>query len=311
MVPERSEQAPWWRVACPAKANLMLSVHGRRVDGFHDLTSVMVALEFGDRLLFRESAGGQDSLLCDDPAVPTGADNLILRAAECFRRATGLGASFEFQLEKRIPMGAGLGGGSSDAVSALRGLNAWAGEPLDRAALLRLAATLGSDCPFFVDAVPALLTGRGEQIEPLPAAIARRLSGQKLLLFGPPFGVATAWAYSRLARSGADYESPEAAGRRLAAFTSGGPVEGLLYNSFEGPVGAKYLAIPALLEELRAGGAACLMSGSGSVCFVWLGAAGASAGLLQRCREAWGPNLFCVESETLGADYACAPRVGG
>lgn len=289
----------------------MLSVHGKRPDGFHNLSSLMVALAFGDRLSFREVEGSRDQLSCLDPGVPTGPENLILRAAESFRRATGLPLCFEFQLDKRIPMGAGLGGGSSDAVATLKGLNAHAGHPLDRTALIELAAELGSDCPFFVDAVPALIEGRGERLTPLPGDVASRLQGRKLLLLGPPFGVNTAWAYQHLAQGGRHYEDAGVARRRLDTFFSGGPVEGLLFNSFEAAVGEKYLALPTLLEALRSQGYPCLMSGSGSVCFVLLGPEGAPADLLQQCRQAWGSELFCVETEVLGADYACAARVFG
>ncbi len=301
--------ASWQTVHCPAKINWMLSVHGKRSDGFHDLTSLMVALAFGDRLSFREVEGSCDQLSCLDPRVPTGPENLILRAAESFRRATGMNRFFEFQLEKRIPMGAGLGGGSSDAVATLKGLNADSGHPLDRAALIELAAELGSDCPFFVEGVPALIEGRGERLTPLPEDVAARLQGRKLLLIGPPFAINTAWAYRHLAQVVRHYEDAGVARRRLDAFFSGGPDAEILFNSFEAAVGEKYLALPALLDALRAQGYPCLMSGSGSVCFVLVGPEGAPTGLQEQCREAWGSDLFCVETEVLGADYACAARV--
>ena len=92
----------------PAKVNLMLSVHGRRPDGFHELTSLMVALKFGDALTVRIRNANEDVLRCSDPAVPSGAENLVLRAASAFRECLGQSVYFEFHLEKRIPMGAGV-----------------------------------------------------------------------------------------------------------------------------------------------------------------------------------------------------------
>ncbi|MFP4156251.1 MAG: 4-(cytidine 5'-diphospho)-2-C-methyl-D-erythritol kinase [Opitutales bacterium] len=296
------DQGGWWRIDCPAKVNLMLSVHGKRPDGFHELTSLMAPLQFGDHLELRECADGPDSLECSDALVPTDTGNLILQAAEAFRRASGLSAPFAFRLKKAIPVGAGLGGGSSDGAATLLALNEWHGRPLSRASLAAMAAELGSDCPFFLDRRPALVGGRGDRIEALPPAIESRLVGQKLLLCHPPFSVETAWAYRRLADSGKHYEPASEARERLDAFFAGGQLGDLLFNSFEQPVGDKYLAIPGLLDVLRGAGASCLMSGSGSACFILLGE-GADAGrLTELCRSCWGEGAFCVETSVIGVE---------
>ncbi|MEM8867990.1 MAG: 4-(cytidine 5'-diphospho)-2-C-methyl-D-erythritol kinase, partial [Verrucomicrobiota bacterium] len=126
----------------PAKVNLCLSVHGKRDDGFHALSSVVAALEFGDVLSVRCAAG--DALECEDPEVPLGPENLILKAAAAFRARLGREEGFHFRLEKRIPMGAGLGGGSSNAALALRGMNSLLGDPLTKDELRELAAAIGS-----------------------------------------------------------------------------------------------------------------------------------------------------------------------
>ncbi len=281
----------------PAKINLMLSVQGPRADGFHTLTSLMAGLRFGDRLKVSLSPGSADSLHCDDAEVPTGDDNLILRAAQLFRRESGVREHFAFDLKKRIPMGAGLGGGSSNAAVALCAMNELAGAPLGQEKLLGMAAVLGSDCPFFIEAQSARVSGRGDVIETLPGSVRQRLSGQRIALFRPPFGVPTAWAYGRLrADAPANYESAEAAEDRMKRFFRGGPLRDLLFNSFEAAVGAKYLAIPCLLEELRALGFACLMSGSGSCCFALLEDGTDLALLKERCEHAWGSDVFFVES---------------
>src|SRR5438552_482615 len=126
----------------PAKINLFLAVTGRRADGFHDLVSVVAPLDFGDELVAelggsrREAGGGkQFTLECDHPEVPVDGANLVLKAAEAFVAATGWSGSVHFRLTKRIPPGAGLGGGSSNAVAALRALNRLAGGLLDEVRL--------------------------------------------------------------------------------------------------------------------------------------------------------------------------------
>lgn len=281
----------------PAKINLMLAVQGPRADGFHTLTSLMAGLRFGDRLKVSLSPRSADSLHCDDAEVPTGDDNLILRAAQLFRRESGVREHFAFDLKKRIPMGAGLGGGSSNAAVALCAMNELAGAPLGQEKLLGMAAVLGSDCPFFIEAQSARVSGRGDVIEPLPDSVRQRLAGQRIALFRPPFGVPTAWAYGRLRADAPDsYEPADAAEGRMERFLAGGSLRDLLFNSFEAAVGAKYLAIPCLLEELRALGFACLMSGSGSCCFALLEDGTDLALLKERCEHAWGSGVFFVES---------------
>jgi 4-diphosphocytidyl-2-C-methyl-D-erythritol kinase len=283
----------------PAKINLMLSVHGQRGDGFHALTSLIVALAFGDRLHVSLKGDGVD-FHCSDPEVPTGEANLIVRAACAFRSRTGIKEGFKFDLDKRIPMGAGLGGGSSNAAVALRAMNELTGRPLDRSDLQDLAADLGSDCPFFIDAVPAKMTGRGDILDPLPQDLAKQLRGRRVLIFRPDFGVNTRWAYRRLIEASPRAYEPEAiASARLNDFASSGELSGLLSNTFEACVGAKYLAIPCLLEELRAEGHLCLMSGSGSCCFALAGNEAEVAAIRSICLSAWGSGLFFIETSIL------------
>ena len=286
-------------VKAPAKVNLMLSVHGPREDGFHALTSLMVALSFGDSLKVSRLQNAQgDQLECDHTSVPTGPENLILKAADLFRQTTGTLDYFHFHLTKRIPIGAGLGGGSSDAVAALKALNELSGAPLEGAALRTLAAGLGSDCPFFVDAVPCWIRGRGEVLEPLDADLRARLSGESLLLFQPEFPIHTAWAYQAMkAQAPESYESVDQADARVYAFEEGGHLFNLLFNSFEPVVGRKYLAIPTLLEKLRSMDIPCLMSGSGSCCFaLGISKTDRRDRLIAFLKEDWGDSVFCVET---------------
>jgi len=244
------------------------------------------------------AGGTKDVLRCSDPMVPLGPENLVLKAAAVFRARLGCAAYFEFNLDKRIPMGAGLGGGSGNAAVALCGMNQLSGEPFSNQVLCELAAQLGSDCPFFIEGQAAWMRGRGEVIEPLATEVAEQLNGTRLVLFGPDFGVETASAYNLLSVRVPDCYEPEAeAVARIERFIESGTLGELLFNSFEDPVGSKYLAISTLLAQLRAAGVECLMSGSGSCCFALLEKNGPDVGQIEGIvREAWGDEVFWVET---------------
>lgn len=281
----------------PAKVNLYLAVTGRRPDGYHELVSVAAPLDFGDTLEAgnrAQRAGDQFSLECDDPAVPRDRSNLVLQAAAAYAAATGWKQGVHFRLTKRIPLGAGLGGGSSNAVAALRALNQLAGGRLEEARLAEIAAALGSDCTLFLQHAPVVLRGRGERVETLAGPAAARLRGRRVLLFKPGFAISTAWAYGRMVQGApGHYRSAAEAEARLAAWRqSDAPAEDLLFNNMEGVAFAKFLALPALLDELHGAGLAVRMSGSGSACFALLGENFETAPVVARIRECWGPAAF-------------------
>src|SRR6478736_5716932 len=290
-------------VFSPAKLNLFLAVTGRRADGFHDLVSVVAPLTFGDELVAevrdgrRELGDGRFSLSCDHPDVPVDGSNLVLKAAEAFAVATGWKGAAHFRLTKRIPVGAGLGGGSSNAAAALRALNRLTGGLLDEAQLAGVAATLGSDCALFLRDAPVVMRGRGERVELLPAQAGARLCGRLVLLFKPSFGISTPWAYQRMIARGSDYVPAAEAERRLAAWIGGkAPAEALLANNMEPAAFEKYLALPLMLQRLRhTFGVTAGMSGSGSACFALLEDAeevAAVASLTRVIRECWGDVTF-------------------
>ncbi len=285
----------------PAKLNLFLAVTGRRADGFHDLVSLVAPVDFGDELEVSARENGF-ALECDDPAVPGDEHNLVLKAARAFALAAGWRGGAHFKLGKRIPVGAGLGGGSSNAVAALRGLNRLAGQPLGEAELAGLAAGLGSDCALFLAGAPVIMRGRGEQIERLTGADRARLTGRRVLIFKPAFGIATPWAYARLAGAPENYLPAAAAEARLAAWCerAEAPLEELLYNNLESAVFEKYLALPVLLAELRERfGLAPRMSGSGSACFALLPDGAPVPSIVAVIREAWGEGAFVAEGRLL------------
>ena len=149
----------------PAKINRELRVGRIRPDGYHEVRSRMVSIDLADRLT-AESAGGLE-LVCDDPAVPRGEENLVVRAARLLAREAGIAARARLTLEKRVPMGGGLGGGSSDAAVALLLLERLWGLGSSRERLDALAADLGSDVPFFLTGGEAEVTGRGEIVTPV------------------------------------------------------------------------------------------------------------------------------------------------
>ena len=298
-------------IFAPAKLNLFLAITGRRADGFHDLVSVAAPVAFGDTLRVETRGEGRGAagfeLVCDDAAVPVDGTNLVLKAAAAFAAATagrgGAVTAATFFLEKRIPMGAGLGGGSSDAVAALRALNALSGGVLGADELAEVAATLGSDCPLFLHGAPVVMRGRGERVEALAEEAAERLRGRRVLIFKPGFGIPTPWAYGKMAANGAAHYLPAAAAEaRLASFAraaaAGEAWEPHLYNNMEAVAFAKYVALPTLLDALRERfGLVGRMSGSGSACFAVLADGTPVATVVEAIRAAWGASTFITETQ--------------
>lgn len=183
-------------VRAPAKINLHLEVLGLRPDGFHELAMLMQSIDLADSLRMRPTADGQISLQCDRADLPTDSSNLVVKAAEMLRARSGfaeLGA--QIVLEKRIPIGAGLAGGSSNGAAALLGLNELWGLGFKSHQLHSMAAELGSDMPFCLDGGTQLCFGRGEQLEALPVNSSQPPA--LLLIKHPEVSVSTPWAYGR------------------------------------------------------------------------------------------------------------------
>ncbi len=199
-------------VLAPAKLNLFLEVLGRRPDGYHEIETVMVAISLCDTLTFRDEPTGAIRLRCSDPALPVGADNLVIRAAERLREATGCRRGAAIELIKAIPAQAGLAGGSSDAAATLAALDRlWdLRTPPER--LDALAAEVGSDVPFFNHVPAAVCRGRGERVEPV--SLSRTYD---FVLVCPPVGVGTADVYRRVVPP----DRPGDAGPVLAALQTG------------------------------------------------------------------------------------------
>lgn len=214
-------------IAAPAKINLYLKVLGRRPDGYHELESVMQKVTLADGLSFLPQTEGI-ALACSDPDLPADEDNLVWRAARLFLDFTGATGGVRIRLEKRIPVAAGLGGGSSDAAAVLVALNRLFGSGLSEEQLADLGLRLGADVPFFVrSASAALARGIGERLTPVAG-----LTSGHLLLVNPGFAVSTRWVYENL------------------ALTSGGnpyilaPESGALTNGNSGPASLDFHVAP-------------------------------------------------------------------
>ncbi len=275
------------------KVNLLLNILGRRPDGFHDLETLMHPVALHDALHF--SRGGSSvALTCSDPRLPTDSRNLVHRAATQFLGEAGIKDGVEIHLEKRIPMEAGLGGGSGNAATTLLGLNELFSQPLGADALLRLAAGLGSDVPFFLQNGPAIGIGRGEKIEPLSAF--RSLSGAAFLLIHPGFGISTPWAYQQLARFPQALNGQPGRAHRLALLLQESDLATTgreLYNSLEAPALEKYPLLALYQDFLRAEGApAVLMSGSGSTTFAILPSPPAAQTLAEKFKAKFGDSAW-------------------
>jgi 4-diphosphocytidyl-2-C-methyl-D-erythritol kinase len=275
----------------PCKVNLLLNILGKRADGFHELETVMHPVRVFDRLSFARGGHGIQ-LTCSEPHLPTDARNLAYRAAELFLKAARIQDGVRLRLEKKIPLAAGLGGGSGNAATTLLGLNELFGQPLAPEKLHMIAAFLGSDIPFFLQTGPALATGRGEQIQPLEAFPA--LNGAVFLLMHPGFGISTAWAYQQLARFPAALNGQPGRARKLASLlqtTDLGGAGAEFYNSLEPPALGKYPLLALFQEFLRANGAAAaLMSGSGSTTFALVSGQAAAETLAEKFKARFGQN---------------------
>lgn len=252
----------------PCKVNLLLNILGKRPDGFHELETVFHPVNLCDRIRFQRLGHGVQ-LTCNDPRLPTDATNLLHRAATAFLMSALIPEGVRLHLEKRIPMAAGLGGGSGNAATTLLGLNELFGNPLPLTRLHDLAATLGSDVNFFLQAKPALATGRGEKVESLENFPALR--GAHFLLIHPGFGISTPWAYQNLARFPAALNGTPGRARKLISLLQSADLIAAgheFYNSLEAPALEKYPVLALYQEFFREhGAAATLMSGSGSTTF--------------------------------------------
>lgn len=246
----------------PAKINIFLRVVRRRDDGFHDLASLFHVIDLGDDMGFslRSAGSGVDTLACNVEDIPTDSSNLVIKALDLFREKTGAAEHFDVELFKRVPHGAGMGGGSGNAATALWAANELTGRPATTAQLLEWSGEIGSDISVFFSNGAAYCTGRGEIVEDVAPPIPL---STPLLLVKPPIGLSTPEIFKNL-----DLDRRSTADPRdlLSRLYSEGATQELVVNDLEAPAFSKLPQLASLKERLQNEGMydSVFMTGSGS-----------------------------------------------
>lgn len=273
----------------PAKVNLFLDVLGKRPDGYHEIATLMIAVSLYDTLVFEADPSGAIRLECDHPELSTGPDNLVCRAAELLKQRSGKKLGARIRLIKRIPLAAGLAGGSSDAAATLLGLNALWGLGWNKEQLVPLAAELGSDIAFFFSLPAAWCTGRGEVVTPLQLG-----TPLYLVLACPQVGLSTAAVYR-----GVQVPDQPLGGEEIRQAALRGDVEEIgrrLHNRLQEPalkLCPEVGELLALLAQEKPAGQ--LMSGSGTTVFALCRDGRSALDLAVKLRrQAAGQRLFRV-----------------
>lgn len=265
------------RLRANAKINLFLEVLDKRPDGYHNIETVFQSIDLHDVIILRGNSPGTIEVECDNPEVPLDSSNLAYRAAELLSRESGKSYGAQIHIIKRIPVGAGLAGGSTDAAATLVGLNELWGLDYSTEELMRLGSELGADVPFCILGGTALGKGRGDELTQLAS-----FSDVPVVLVKPGFQVSTSWAYTALgnldltrARKSANILTTKMRRRNVSS------IGGELFNIFESVVMGEYPLVGRIKEELiRAGALGALMTGS-------------------------GPTVFALARDTSSARYIC------
>ncbi|MBU0571812.1 MAG: 4-(cytidine 5'-diphospho)-2-C-methyl-D-erythritol kinase [Candidatus Omnitrophica bacterium] len=251
-------------IEAPAKINLYLNILGRRDDGYHEIDTLFEKISIRDTLV-AELAGKKTNIVCRNPDVPTGPDSLLSRVIYLFNEKTGKVYNFTVELEKRIPVSAGMGGGSSDAAALLKAINGLTGFPLKMGDLLEISRELGADVPFFLhEASFAYGRERGDVIREVETSV-----DLWHIIVHPPFKVSTKSIYGRVSRFGLTKNS--GVDKMFTAFLRENNVDGIagnLHNDLQRITLEEFPALMEVLSELKKAGAkGTLMAGSGPAVF--------------------------------------------
>ena len=266
--PHSSHKTLTRELLSPAKINLFLRILGRRPDGYHDLYSLMQGVTLYDEITLEVGGGDSINVSVEVPSgggaggatIPDGEGNIAYRGALEFLKEASIVKSVSIRIKKRIPVGAGLGGGSSNCASVLRGLNELLGAPLEAKVLSEVGARLGSDVPFFLEDGPCIARGRGELLTPVECPRS------SFLLINPGFEVSTKWVYDNLALT--NYEENNTLSNSDESLQVPNNIEGILYNDLEGVTTIRYPQIGGIKDMLlNYGASGALMSGSGPTVF--------------------------------------------
>ena len=245
-----------------AKVNIGLRIVGKRSDGYHDIETILQTIDLSDEIEIEEASRGIE-VVCDTPGIPQGQENLAFAAAKMTLKVAHSTRGVRIEIDKKIPSGGGLGGGSSNAAATIKGLNSLFDLGLDEEKMYEIAKTLGSDVPFFIRGGAALATGRGDRLKHVD--VKRKLN---LVVVFPGFPISTGWAYEK---GNSGLTPPDFDIKILVSALERGDISSLckrLYNSFEEVVFGHY---PDLLDVkkrmLQLGALGALLSGSGSCVF--------------------------------------------
>ena len=275
-------------ISAPAKTNLHLSILGKREDGFHEIDTRMVRLSLADELALSWTVDDRVELSCSDETLPLGEENLAVKAVRALESHTGKQFSISIDLQKNIPSGAGLGGGSSDAAAVLRAINEMGALEISVDDLAKVGAEVGSDVPFFVYNQSCDCRGRGEIVEPVSETLERL----PVVLIKPGFEISATWAYQHLEGS---EEIPEF--NYLPQIC----LWGEMFNSLERPVFEKFVILGEMKNWLLAQKDvhAALLSGSGSTMLAILRTGESGDSLEKRVIERYGESTWTHVGHTL------------
>ncbi len=268
----RGKSANMVKVFAPAKINLFLAVTGKREDGYHELCTVLAKLSIGDSLeIRRKNTSRGISIKCPEFKDLETENNLAWIAVKKWLVTTGEDWGVDLTLTKAIPPMSGLGGGSSDAVSALLAMNELGDEKLSKEEIAELASEIGSDCPSFLEDGLCLAEGRGEIVRNIRHANAQKLIGKKVFLFRPNIGLSTAEVYQGLSHHN-EYSSLDWIHSRLEEWEKNKlSIHELLHNDLESAVFYKHRYFSPLFDQIKKTfGLVPRMSGSGSCCFLFI-----------------------------------------
>ena len=283
------------KIRAPAKVNLRLRVVGKRKDGYHLLDTLMVPVSLYDDIVItkakkdktRQTFSGRLKVTCNHPLVPQGERNLAYKAAALLMRKSGIDLRLRIHIHKRIPVGAGLGGGSSDAAATMVGLNRLLRLRFSTKELEKLSLSLGADVPFFINARPARARGIGERLTPL--GMLRRMW---LVILYPGFPVSTAWVYRKLFLK---LTKPSANTSINSIPGNTNALRKLLVNDLEVVTMSRYPELGLLKNRLtREGAIGTLMSGTGSSVFGVFNSRQKAEKAFRRLRKIDGPKAFLV-----------------
>jgi 4-diphosphocytidyl-2-C-methyl-D-erythritol kinase len=286
------------KIRTPAKINLSLRVVGKRRDGYHLLDTVMVPVSLYDEVEIhkmssatakKRATDGLITLTCNHPLVPLGEKNIAFRAAQLLMQRAGTEQPVHIHIRKRIPVGAGLGGGSTDAAATLVGLNRLLKLRLSEAKLESIALSLGADVPFFIRARPARARGIGERLYPI-----RGLARVWMVIIYPGFPISTAWVFKNYRPK---LTKPPVNTSIASSLKSFAKLAGLLVNDLESVTLKRYPKLSIIKDKLlHEGAVGGLMAGSGSSLFGVFASKRQAARALRRLRKEEGSQAYLVRT---------------